>query len=388
MNNFEFLNPTRIIFGKGVEEQTGAHVKAMGNKALLHYGSGSIKQTGLYDKIVKSLHEAGVPFVELGGVVPNPRLSLVKEGINLCLKEGVDCILSVGGGSVIDSAKAIAMGAAMGATDIWPIFIGKGIPTAALPTGSVLTIPAAGSESSFFTVITNDENWYKRSVPNPILFPRFAIINPELSFSLPPYQIGCGCVDILAHLMERYFTNVEHVDVSDRMLEGIMLAVLDNAAKTCENPADYNSRAEITWAGTLAHNSLLDRGRIGDWASHGVAAELSALYDLAHGASLSIAFPAWMKYVYKHNTARFVQFAVRVMGVEPAHSSGEAVILEGINRLEKFYTSIGMPTRLSHANIPAERLREMAERTVEFGSRGNILSITADDAENIYKLMV
>ena len=387
MINFEFLNPTLIIFGKDTQQQVGEQVKAMGKKALVHYGGGSIKKSGLYDEVLASLNAAGVPFVELGGVKPNPVLSLVNEGIELCKKEGVDCILAVGGGSVIDSAKGIAMGVAMG-VDIWPCFIGKAPVTAAIPIGCVLTIPAAGSESSPHTVITNEDGPYKRGAANPVLYPRFAIVNPELSLTLPPYQVGCGCVDILAHLMERYFTNTEHVDVSDRMLEGVMRSVLYNAIISYENLTDYNSRAEICWAGTIAHNNLLDRGRIGDWGTHGIAAELGAIYDIAHGASLALTFPAWMKYAHTRNIPRFVQFAVRVMDVDLPYSDPQAIIMEGIRRLEKFYTSIGMPTRLAHADIPADRFKEMAAKAVEFGARGNLLAVTRDDVENIYKLMV
>ena len=388
MLNFEFLNPTRIIFGRNTESQVGEQVKAMGSKCLLHYGRASIKKSGLYDKVTASLSQAGVDFVELGGVRANPYLSLIREGVALCKKESVDCILAVGGGSVIDSAKAIAMGAVMEG-DVWPLYIGQGAPPAnTLPTGNVLTIPAAGSESSMFSVITNEDGWYKRSVSGPPLFPRFAIINPELSFTLPQYQIACGCVDILAHMMERYFTQVEHVDASDRMIEGLMRSVIYNSPLTVHNPTDYNSRAEICWAGTLAHNSLLDRGRIGDWVSHGIGAEMSALYDIAHGASLSIVIPAWMKHVYKHARGRFVQFAVRVMDVDLAFADEDAIILESIARLERFFVSIGMPVRVGQADIPTDRFREMAEKVVQFGKRGNILSVNADDCEEIFKLTV
>ena len=387
MIDFEFHLPTRVIFGKGAEKRVGEQVKAIGSKVLLHYGGGSIKRTGLYDKVISCLNIAGVPFVELGGVKPNPHLSLVREGVELCKKEGVDCVLAVGGGSVIDSAKAIAMGVAMD-TDIWPCFINRADITAVLPVGCVLTIPSAGSECSCFTVITNEDGWYKRGTGSPLLFPRFAIINPELSFTLPAYQVGCGCTDILAHLMERYFTMTDHVDVSDRMLEGIMRSVLYNAPISCHNLTDYNSRAELCWAGTLAHNNLLDRGRHGDWVSHALEQEMSGIYDIAHGAGLAIIFPAWFKYVYRHNIQRFVQFAVRVMDVVLPYANEEAIILEGISRLEKFFTSLGMPTRFSQTGVPVDRFREMAEKAVQFGTRGNILSISAIDGENIYQLAV
>ena len=388
MQNFEFLNPTRVIFGRDTENQVGEQVKAAGGrKVLLHYGGGSIKRSGLYDRVTASLRGAGLSFVELGGAQPNPRLSLVRQGIALCKQEGVDFVLAVGGGSAIDSAKAMAVGATM-EEDIWPLFIGQKSLSGTLPTGSVLTIPAAGSESSFYSVITNEEAGYKRSISGPPLFPKFAIINPALSLTLPPYQIGCGCVDILAHIMERYFTSERNVDVADRMMEGVMRAVLYNARITYQNPTDYHARAEICWAGTLAHNSLFDRGRTGDWVSHGLGAEIAALYDLAHGASLSIAFPAWARYVYKHNIPRFLQFAARVMDVDMPFSDPDAIILESIRRLEDFYTSIGMPIRLGQANIPTDRFAEMADKYAQFGTRGAILTVGAKEAAEIYKLMV
>ncbi|MCL2580665.1 MAG: iron-containing alcohol dehydrogenase [Oscillospiraceae bacterium] len=388
MQSFEFLNPVRVIFGKDTEAQVGqAVVAAGGKKVLLHYGGGSIRKSGLYDRVMASLNDAGLSVVELGGVLPNPRLSLVREGTALAKREQIDFVLAVGGGSVIDSSKAIAVGATI-EDDIWPLFIGQEVVKSTLPTGNVLTIPAAGSESSLSCVITNEETGYKRSINTPLIFPRFAIVNPALSFTLPPYQIGCGCADILAHLMERYFTSDTNVDVSDRMLEGVMRSVLYNAPITYSNPADYHARAEICWAGTLAHNTLFDRGRKGDWVSHGLGAEMSAIYDLAHGASLSVSFPAWMKYVYKHHIPRFTQFAVRVMDVDLAYDHPDAAILESIRRLEAFFTSIGMPIRLGEAGIPTDRLDEMADKFSHFVSRGSIVPVGAQDAAKIYRLMI
>lgn len=387
MLDFTFHNPTRIIFGRDAQNQVGKETRAMGKKALIHYGGGSAVRSGLLDPVKASLQEAGVAFVELGGVQPNPRLSLVNEAIALCQREGVDCILAVGGGSVIDSAKAIGVGVAM-KEDIWPCFIRQKEITSTIPVGSVLTIPAAGSESSNSCVITNEDGWFKRGVNTPVILPVFACINPELTFTLPPYQIGCGCTDILAHLMERYFTNTRNADVSDRMLEGIMRSVLFHSPVTYQNPQNYDARAEICWAGTLAHNGLLDRGRLGDWASHGIEMELSGIYDIAHGAGLAIVFPAWMRYVYRHNIPRFLQFATRVMDVDLAMEDPDAIILESIRRLENFYRSIGMPVRLSEAEIGDDRLREMAEKTVVHlgGTRGNMVALTADDIEAIYRL--
>jgi alcohol dehydrogenase YqhD (iron-dependent ADH family) len=296
------------------------------------------------------LRESGIEFLELGGVKPNPRLSLVCEGVELCRKNNVDFILAVGGGSVIDSAKAIALGATY-AGDVWDFYMGKTAPTEALPIGCVLTIPAAGSESSQSSVITNEEGKLKRFCDNEILRPRFAIMNPELSFTLPPYQTACGASDIMAHVMERYFTNSRHVELTDRLCESTLKTVINNAPTVRREPQNYDARAEIMWAGAIAHNDLLGTGRIGDWASHMIEHELSAMNDVAHGAGLAIVFPAWMKYVCKHDIQSFVRFAVRVWNVDERFHDPEKTALEGIRRLENFYESIGLPTRLSEIGI-------------------------------------
>jgi len=383
MNNFICHNPTRIIFGKGMESETGAQAALLGKKALLHYGGGSIKKNGVYDKVTASLKEAGVSFVEMGGVQPNPRLSLVREGIALCKKEGIDMILAVGGGSVIDSAKAIASGVLCGG-DIWEYFTdATKVIERALPIGVVLTIPAAGSESSSSCVITNEDGWYKRGCGSTAFIPRFAVINPETNFTLPPFQTACGCVDIMAHLMERYFTKVENVDLSDRLIEASLRTMLNFAPRAIRNPLDYDVRAEINWTGTLAHNNLLDRGRIGDWGSHQIEHELSAIYDIAHGAGLAVVFPAWMRYAYKNHKSRFVQFAVRVMDVDLSFDNQDRIIEEGIRRLESFFQSLGLATRLSQLDIGDDRLREMADKC---RSAGNVLKLTPDDVYEIYKL--
>jgi hypothetical protein len=389
MNDFTFQNPTRIIFGKGAEYNVGTYTREMGKKTLLHYGEGSVKQSGLYDRVTDLLRQSGVEFVELGGVKPNPLYSLVKQGVGLCKREGVDNILAVGGGSVIDSAKAIGVEVYHG-EDIWDCFIDKTIVRGTLPVGCILTIPAAGSESSDVSVITNEDGGYKRGMHSPLIFPKFAIINPSLTLTLPQYQISCGCTDIFAHMMERYFTNTKNVDAGDRLIEGLMRSVIYNAPITLNSPDDYNSRAEICWAGTLAHNGLLDCGRVGDWASHGIEHELSAMYDIAHGAGLAIVIPAWMKYVYKHNIERFAQFAVRVMDVDMAYENPEAMALEGIARLERWFSIINMPVRFSQAGInpTIPEVREMAKKTVlhHGGTRGRLVSLTAADIEKVLKL--
>jgi len=385
MRDFTYYNPTRIIFGRGAEEKTGRYAAQHGKKALLHYGGGSMKKNGVYDKVVESLRVAGVSFVELGGVRPNPRLSLVREGIALCKREKADLVLAVGGGSAIDSAKAIAVGA-MSEKDIWYYYEDRAHAkeiTGTLPVGVVLTIPAAGSESSINSVITNEQGWYKRGLNSEALIPRFAMVNPESNYTLPAYQTACGCADIFAHLLERYFTTVEHVDLSDRLIEAAMRTVLNYAPLAQKHPQDYDIRAEINWTGTIAHNSLLDRGRIGDWGSHAIEHELSGVYDIAHGAGLAIVLPAWMRYVWDRMPNRFMQFAVRVMDVDLSFNAPDLAVGEGIDRLERFFRSIGLPTRLSEANIADDRLREMADKA---GPVGNSIPLQPDDILEIYKL--
>ncbi|MBL7124182.1 MAG: iron-containing alcohol dehydrogenase, partial [Actinobacteria bacterium] len=356
-----------------------------GGKVLLHYGGGSIKKYGLYDKVLKSLKDAGLEIIELGGVQPNPRLSMVKKGIDICRKEKVDFILAVGGGSVIDSVKAIAAGVTYPG-DVWNFYTGKAVAKEVIPLGVVLTIPAAGSETSVATVITKEEGSYKRAFESEMLRPKFAILNPEISYTLPPYQTACGVSDIMAHVMERYFTRVQNVDLTDRLCEATLETVIGNTPLVLKKPNSYQARAEIMWAGTIAHNDLLGTGRIGDWASHGIEHELSGIYDIAHGAGLSIIFPAWMKYVYKQDVERFAQFAVRVWNVEADFKNVEKVALEGIKRLEEFYKKIGLPITLKEANIPYDRLEEMAEKCTEGGPRGNFVRLDKNDVLEILKL--
>ena len=361
MENFEFRNPTKIIFGRGTEESVGTEVAFYSKKILLHFGGGSIKKSGLYDRVTASLQKAGVEWIELGGVQPNPRLSLVREGIKLCRQHGVGLILAVGGGSVIDSAKAIAMGAVFEG-DVWDFYTGKGAPVDALPVGTVLTIPAAGSESSTGTVITNEDGWYKRSVNSDLIYPRFSILNPELASSLPKFQVAAGATDIMAHLMERYFTNVTHVSFTDRLLEATMKTIISTAPQVLADPNDYDSWAELMWAGTIAHNNLLNTGRLGDWASHSIEHEISGIYDVTHGAGLAVVFPAWMKYTLNHDLNRFVQWAVRVWNVDLDVFDLEATAREGIRRMEEFFQSMGLGTRLVDLGIKNDRLQEMAEK--------------------------
>lgn len=387
MQNFDYFSPTKIIFGKGTEYRAGKETAGFGRKVLFHYGYGSIKKSGLYDRIVKSLKSEGLEFIELGGVKPNPRLSLVEEGISICRKEEINFILAVGGGSVIDSAKAIGIGVPYKG-DVWDFYSGKALPETSVPTGVVVTIAAAGSETSKSSVITNEKGWYKRGLNSDITRPKFAILNPELTYTLPSYQTACGAADIMAHVMERYFTNEMHVDLTDRLCEGTLKSVIKYAPLTIRQPEDYYARAEIMWAAAIAHSDFLGVGRLGDWASHRIEHELSGIYDVAHGAGLAAIFPAWMKYVYKHNISRFAQFAVRVFDIEFDLEFPEKTALEGIKRLAEFYRDIGLPTRLKELNIKEDKLALMADKCKKTpeGTTGNLVKLNRDDIFNILQL--
>jgi alcohol dehydrogenase len=386
MENFVFQNPTRIIFGKGTENQVGSELKEY-KKVLLHYGGGSIKKSGLYDRVCQSLRAAGVDFVELGGVKPNPSLDLVHEGVRMCREQGVEIILAVGGGSVIDSAKAVAMGALYDG-DVWDFYVQKAACQAALPVATILTIAAAGSESSDSSVISRAEGQMKRGYSSKHIFPIFSILNPELTASLPAYQHACGIADMTAHLLERYFTQARQVDLSDRLIEATLKSIQVFGPRVIADISDEEARAEILWAGTLAHNNLFGMGRIGDWASHMIEHEISAIYDVAHGAGLSVVFPAWMKYTYKADLQRFVQFAVRVWDVDFAFGEPERIALEGIERQKRFFKSLGLPVSLSDMQVPADCLEEMAGKAVMFGPIGQFYQLQKADVLKILQLAV
>lgn len=387
MNNFTFYNPARIVFGKDTELKAGSLIKEYGTRVLVHFGGHSAKASGLLDRVIDSLQKEGITVFELGGVKPNPRYSLVKEGIELCKKENIQAILAVGGGSVIDSAKAIAFGALI-EEDVWDYYLyGKAIKQI-LPLGVVLTIPAAGSESSTSTVITHDETLIKRGLGSPLFIPKFAIINPELHYSLPKFQTACGIVDMSAHLIERYFTQVEHNDLTDRLIEANLKSIIANALPVLENPTDYNARAEIAFCGTLAHNGLFSVGRVGDWASHSIEHELSAKFDIAHGAGLAMIIPWWMRHVYKEGLYKFVQFAQRVFDVQLDVRYPELIALEGIRRLELFYQSLGLDTNTVSLPIDEEVIHEMTEKIFvarESQTLGFFKPLTRDDIKAIYR---
>jgi len=390
MLNFEYQNRTRIVFGRGTHRDIGKLLKPYADKVLLHYGGGSIKRTGVYDAVVASLKNSGVDFVELGGVQPNPRLSLVQEGIELCRKESVGFILAVGGGSVIDSAKAIAMGVHYNG-DVWDIYLRKGEPGEVLPLATILTIPAAGSESSTSSVITNWEAQIKRGYNTEKVRPVFSIINPELFFTLPANQIAYGVCDMMSHIFERYFTNTTHTDLTDGLCESTLRTIMKNALLVMEDKENYDAWAEVSLAGNLAHNGLLGLGRETDWASHAMEHELSAIYDVAHGAGLAVVTPAWMQYVYKTNISMFVQFAVNVMGVRGSFRDQESLVLEGIARLIEFFVKMELPVTMGELGIEDDRFEEMARKAVSYaglnGAIGGLKKLGWEDVLAIYKLV-
>ncbi len=385
MNNFSIYLPTKIKFGKGTINKLSKLVKGNYKKVLIHYGGGSIKRSGLYDEVVNELKKADVEIYELGGVKPNPRLSLVREGIELAKKEGIDLILAVGGGSAIDSAKAIALGAVTD-VDVWDFYLGNKRPERALPVGVVLTYPATGSEASMGSVITNEEEGLKLSVNDDLIRPTFAIMDPTYTLTLPRDLTFAGISDILSHILERYFTNTPNVDLTDHLCEATMRSVIKNARILNENLDDYNARAEIMLAGTIAHNGILGVGREEDWSSHNIGHQLSALYGTTHGVTLSIIFPAWMKYVYKDNLDRFNKFAVNVFDISDAGKSKEIVALEGIKAYEDFLKEVGLPTSFKEANLPSDKIEEMARKAVIKGKLGGLKKLDVDDIIKIYEL--
>ncbi|MGM0396421.1 MAG: iron-containing alcohol dehydrogenase [Bacillota bacterium] len=385
MKNFSFYSPTMIKFGKGSIVNLQELVEGKYERVLLHYGGGSIKKNVIYDQTIEQLNNSGVEVFELRGVKPNPSLSMVREGIQIAKEKKIDLVLAVGGGSVIDSAKAIALGTVTEA-DIWDYFLGKERVEKALPVGVVLTIPGTGSEASMGSVITNEDESMKLSVNHDLLRPIFAIMDPEYTITLSREQTFAGVMDILSHVFERYFTHTENVELTDSLAEATMKTVINNACKLLKNPRDYNARAEIMIAGTLAHNGLLGIGREDDWASHQLGHQLSALYGATHGVTLGIIFPAWMKYVYRENLDIFNKFAVNVFGVLAAGKTREHIALEGIRRFEDFLKKIGLPRTLTEAGLPTNEFDRMADLAMTMGSFGALKTINREDAIEIYKL--
>ena len=391
MKDFKYYAPTEVVFGRTAEEETAKMVKKYGGKkVLLHYGGKSAERSGLLPKVEGLLKAEGIEYVKLGGVVPNPRLSLVRKGMEICRAEGIDFLLAVGGGSVIDSAKAIGYGLCYDG-DVWDLFLGKDTPKACFPLGCVLTIPAAGSEMSDGCVITNEEGWLKRSCDYDLARCKFAIMNPERTFTLPPYQTSCGVTDIMMHTMERYFSHDNDMLVTDNMAEAVLRTAKECVFYVLDNPEDYEHRAQIMWVGSLAHNGLTGCGLEQDWATHQLEHELSGMFDVAHGAGLAALWPSWARYVYKENMKRFVQFAVNVMGVHNNLNDPEQTALKGIEAMEQFYHAIGMPVNIKELigrDITDEEIKEMARKLSDNGKNviGGFKKLAQADMENIYTM--
>ena len=382
MLNFVFHSPTKFVFGKGEEHNVGSYLHPYTpQKVLVVYGGRSAERSGLLGRVYASLKQAGLPYVSLSGVQPNPRYELAQEGIALCKREQVDFVLAIGGGSVIDTAKCIAAGALYDGDPWQDFFIDKKTAQAALPVACILTIAAAGSEGSWDAVITHEAQGLKEMMRSETIRPVLSILNPELTMSLPAYQTACGVTDMFVHITERYFTNTRDVDITDELAEALMRTILKYGILCVKEPDNYNARAQIMWAGTLAHNDLCGVDREQDWASHHIQHRIGAKYDSAHGAGLATIFPAWAQYVYKHNVPRFVRFATKVMGVDNDVFHPEEVALEGIRRIKAYFASLGMPTTLSELGVKDEDIKELANF-----NDGFFVKLTPADMEKIFEL--
>ena len=385
MDNFNFYSPTEFVFGRDSENECGALAKKYGGtKVLIHYGGGSAVRSGLIDRVKASLDKAGVPHMELGGVKPNPRDTLVYKGIQMVRENGIDFILAVGGGSTIDSAKGVAMGVPYDG-DFWDFYEGKASAACALPIGVVQTIAAAGSEGSGDSVVTKEDGMLKRGASSEHIRPKFAVQNPALLCTLPAYQTACGITDIMAHVFERYFTNTQEVEVTDRLCEAVLLTMVKEGPRAIADPANYQVRANIMWAGTVAHNGIVGCGRSQDWNSHAIEHELSALYDCAHGAGLAVIMPAWMEYVVDHDVMRFAQMATRVFGCEMNFADPKATALEGIRAFRRFLHSIGMPINFAELGAKEEDIPTLVKK-LNPGDGWGFVPLKATDVTAIYKI--
>lgn len=389
MENFNFYSPTEFVFGKERENETGKLVRKYGGtRVLIHYGSGSVVKSGLLDRVRKSLEGEGIYYAELGGVKPNPRDTAVYEGIEICRKEKIDFILSVGGGSCIDSAKAIAAGAEYDG-DFWDFYSGKAEIEKALPVGTVLTIAAAGSEGSGASVITQERTKLKRDTGSDLLRPRFSVLNPALTCTLPAYQTACGAADIMAHVFERYFTNTQEVEITDRLCEAVLLTMIKETPRAIAEPDNYEARANIMWAGTVAHNDIVGVGRSQDWNSHAIEHELSGMYDVAHGAGLAVIMPAWMEFVMQHNVMRFAQMAVRVFGCEMNFEKPEVTAENGIKAFRRFLHDIGLPINFEELGAKEEDIPKLVENQgVGSGKTWGFVPLSSADITEIYHIAV
>ena len=386
MENFNFYSPTEFVFGRDRENEVGTLVKKHGgSRVLLHFGGGSAERSGLLDRVRASLNAEDVFFTELGGVQPNPRDTLVYKGIEICKKENIDFILSVGGGSTIDSAKAIAVGVPYEG-DFWDFYSGKAGIQKALPVGTVLTIAAAGSEGSPDSVITQEATGMKRGAGSDHIRPKFSVLNPALTCTLPAYQTACGAADIMAHVFERYFTNTPEVEVTDRLCEAVLLTMVKETPRVIADPNNYDARANIMWAGMVAHNNIVGVGRSQDWNSHGIEHELSGLYDVAHGAGLAVIMPAWMEFVMSHDVMRFAQIATRLWGCQMNFQNPEVTALEGIRCFRRFLHDIGLPINLAELGAKEEDIPVLVANQRVKDRTWGFVRLSSEDITMIYKL--
>ncbi|TCS79577.1 iron-containing alcohol dehydrogenase [Tepidibacillus fermentans] len=382
MDNFIFYNPTKILFGKDQVKNVGRETVKFGKTVLVVTGGGSVKRSGLFDQVIGLLKKEGLTIHELAGVEPNPRLTTVKKGIEICKKENVDIVLAVGGGSVLDASKAICAGAKYDG-DVWDFYSGKATIQDALPLGTVLTLAATGSEMNGNSVVTNWETQEKIGVGSPFLYPKFSVLDPTYTYSVPKDQTVYGIVDIMAHVFEQYFSHTPNTPLQDQISESILRTVIEQAPIVIENPNDYDARANILLAGTLALNGLIRIGKETDWATHGIEHEVSAIYDIPHGGGLAIIFPNWMKYVYEENIEKFKQYAIRVWNVSTEGKSDREIALEGIARTREFFNSIGAPATLRDYNIGDENIEVMAKKATRDGTIGGFKKLTENDVKNI-----
>lgn len=385
MDNFVFHNPTKLIFGKGQLESLRTEVPVYGKKVLLVYGGGSIKRSGLYDQVTAILREIGAEVTELAGVEPNPRLSTVHRGVELCKSNGIELVLAVGGGSVLDCSKAIAVGAKYDG-DMWDFAERKAVPKAALPLGTVLTMAATGSEMNGNSVISNEATKEKLGWGSKLAYPAFSVLDPQFTASLPKEQTVYGMVDIMSHVFEHYFHKTPNTPLQDEFCEALLRTVIETAPKLVQDLENYDLRETILLCGTMALNGVLNMGMSGDWATHNIEHAVSAVYDIPHGGGLAILFPNWMKYNLKQDVARFKRLAVNVFRVDPAGKSDEAVALEGIDALRSFWNSIGAPSRLADYGIDVSQLEVMADKAVRFGPFGNFAVLDKADVLEIYRM--
>ncbi|MGI6473870.1 MAG: iron-containing alcohol dehydrogenase [Thermoactinomyces vulgaris] len=385
MEQFTFYNPTQVFFGKGTLAAIKEQIPRYGKKVLLVYGGGSIKRNGIYDQIMKYLQEIGAEVLELSGVEPNPRLSTVHKGVEMCKKEKVDFLLAAGGGSVIDATKAISAGAKYDG-DVWDIIIKKAVPKDALPFGTVLTLSATGSEMNSGSVITNWETKEKIGWGHPLVFPKFSILDPVHTFTVPKDQTVYGIVDMMSHALEHYFSPAPNVPYNERMVEGLLSTVIETAPKLLEDLENYEARETIMFCGMMALNGVINQGMRGDWGTHGIEHAVSAVYDIPHGGGLAILFPNWIRYNLDVTEAKMKQLAIRVFGVDPQGKSDREIAEEGIDRLREFWSSIGAPSRLADYGIDDSKLELMAEKAVAHGSLGRMKKLTKEDVYEIYKM--